>query len=119
MSDAVGANRRVFEQFDTPRKALLKLFEFGGRPMFYYTDYRRDLASVAEVYRLWKPLRHLQRVFIHDHETLAPGVTVTRYENGEELVCNASPAPFAYRGRTVPSLAFELLDGVRACGVRP
>ena len=107
-SDAVGKNRDVFEFLGSPEATLLKLFEFGGRPMFYYTDYRRDVAAIARVYRAWQPLRHLQLEFIHDHETLAPGVTVTRYENGEEILCNASDAPYAYRGKTVAPFDFAL-----------
>jgi len=109
-SDAVRANRRVFELFETPRQAELALFEFGGRPMFYYTDYRRDIAAIAQVYRDWQPLKHLQLEFIREHETLAPGVTVTRYENGEEVVCNASKAPYAYRGRTVAPSNYALVE---------
>ena len=101
-SDAVGANRDVFEFLATPESTLLKLFEFGGRPMFYYTDYNKDIASVAKVWRAWQPLRHLQLEFIHDHAELAPGVYATRYENGEELVVNYSDSAFAHRGRAVP-----------------
>ena len=106
-SDAVGQNRKVFEFLDTPQKTLMKLFEFGGRPMFYYTDYRKDVPAVAQVYRAWQPLKHLQKEFIHAHVELAPEVFATRYENGEELVTNYSEQAFAYRGRTVKPQSYE------------
>ena len=107
-SDAVGASRDVFEFLGTPEATLLKLFEFGGRPMFYYTDYNRDVDAVAKVYRAWQPLRHLQLEFIHDHAELAPGVFATRYENGEELVVNYGDRPYAHRGRAVPPYGHAL-----------
>ena len=109
-SDAVGASRKVFEFLETPEKSLLTLFEFGGRPMFYYTDYRRQIADVARVYRAWKPLRHLQLEFIREHAELAPQVYATRYENGEELVVNYSEKPFAYRGRIIKEVSHELFE---------
>ena len=106
-SDAVGQNRKVFEFLDTPQKTLMKLFEFGGRPMFYYTDYRKGVPSIAQVYRAWQPLKHLQKEFIHAHVELAPEVFATRYENGDELVTNYSEQAFAYRGRTVKPQSYE------------
>ncbi len=39
---------------------------------------------------------------------LAPSVTATRYENGEEVVCNASDAPFSYRSVTLPPRTHRL-----------
>ena len=44
-----------------------------------------------------------------DHRELAPGVFLTRYSNGEELITNYSPEPFAYRGRSVKPMGNELL----------
>ena len=71
-----------------------------------YTD--RDLADIKRMYDQWQPLKHLQLEFIHEHMELAPGVTVTRYENGEEVVCNAFSSPFSYRGETTPPKAHRL-----------
>lgn len=73
-----------------------------GRPMFYYTMYTdADLAAIKGMYDQWQPLKHLQLEFIHEHVELAPGATATRYENGEEVVCNASASPYAYRGTEI------------------
>lgn len=56
------------------------------------------------MYGQWQTLKHLQLAFILEHAMLAPGVSVTRYENGEEVLCNASGAE--YEG--VPSMGFAL-----------
>jgi hypothetical protein len=77
--------------------------------MFYYSMYTdRDLADIKRMYDQWQPLKHLQLEFIHEHVELAPHVTVTRYENGEEVVCNASNAPFTYRGVNLPPRTHRL-----------
>ena len=111
-SDAVGKNAEVYEFLGSPERTLLKLFEYGGRPMFYYTDYRRDVAAIKRVYDAWRPLRHLQLEFMDEHAELAPEVFVTRYANGEELVTNYSEKPYAYRGHAVRPLGYELFaDG--------
>ena len=105
MSEAFGA----FLWIPTPEERVLKVFEWGGRPMFYYTMYTdRDIADIKRMYDQWQPLSHLQLEFIREHVELAPGVTATRYENGEEVLCNASKEPYAYRGETVPALDFRL-----------
>ena len=99
-TDAVGKNTLVTMYLDTPENRVLKVFELGGRPMFYYADYA-DLEPMKRMYDAWQPLRHLQLEFIREHAELAPQVFVTRYENGDELVTNYSDSPFAYRGRIV------------------
>ncbi len=93
----------------TPAERVLKVFEWGGRPMFYYTMYTEtDLAAIKGMYDQWKSLRHLQLEFMREHVELAPGVTATRYENGEEVVCNASRASYRYKGVTVESFSHRL-----------
>lgn len=101
---------RSFLWIPTPEERVLKVFEWGGRPMFYYTMYTdADISAIKGMYDQWKPLRHLQLEFMHEHVELAPGVTVTRYENGEEVVCNASREQFPYRGETLAPFAHRLL----------
>ncbi|MBQ3343410.1 MAG: hypothetical protein IJG84_16035 [Kiritimatiellae bacterium] len=99
-TDAVGKNTVVTMYLDTPENRMLKVFELGGRPMFYYADYA-DLEPMRRMYDAWQSLRHLQFEFIREHAELAPQVFVTRYENGEELVTNYSDRPLVYRGKTV------------------
>ena len=101
---------KSFLWIPTPEERMLKVFEWGGRPAFYYALYTDDdLAAIKRMYDLWLPLRHLQLEFIREHAELAPGVTVTRYENGEEVVCNATKEAFAYRGNSIPPLQSRLL----------
>jgi len=106
----------------------LALFEFGGRPMFYLhsafvTGFqwmgRQDLtldtpadfaAAVAAVKRGaddYARLSDLQFVFMADHRELAPGVTLTGYANGAEVVVNHTDAAYGYRGRTVAPKSWE------------
>lgn len=97
-----------FTYLDNAATRILKLHEFGGRPIFYYTRYE-DIAPVKQAYEDYKKLSHLQYFYMDDHRELAPGVFLTRYSNGEELVTNYSPEPFAYRGRSVKPMSNELL----------
>ena len=97
-----------FAYFDNAQTRVLKLHEFGGRPIFYYTRYE-DITPVKQAYEDYKKLAHLQYFYMDDHRELAPGVFLTRYSNGEELVTNYSPKPFAYRSRSVKPMSNELL----------
>lgn len=98
----------AFHWIPTPEERMLKVFEWGGRPAFYYNTYA-DLKPMKRMYDLWQPLKHLQLVFIREHAELSPGVTVTRYENGEEVVCNASRKPFVYRGVSIEPMSYRLI----------
>ena len=107
-SEALGRSASVYGFLETAERTFLTLVEYGGRPMYYYCDYRQHIPAIARVYRAWRSLRHLQLEFIREHVRLAPQVFATRYENGEEVVVNYSDTPFAWRGRDVPSLGFEV-----------
>lgn len=107
-TDAVRANIAVTSYLDTPARRTLKVFELNGRPMFYYADYK-DLKPMKAMYDRWQALKHLQFEMIHENMEISPDIFATRYENGEEVVCNYTDKPFTYRGQTVPSLDFLLL----------
>ena len=109
-TDAVGMNVAVTQYLDNPARRTLKVFELNGRPMFYYTDYA-DLRSIKAMYDRWQPLKHLQFAFLDDHAEIAPEVFRSRYSNGEEVVCNYTEKPFAYRGETVAPLDYRLYAG--------
>ena len=101
---------KSFLWIPTPEERMLKVFEWGGRPAFYYALYTDDdLAAIKRMYDLWLPLRHLQLEFIREHAELAPGVTVTRYENGEEVVCNATKEAFAYENESIAPMTYRLM----------
>ena len=85
----------------------LKVWEYGGRPMFYFQDYE-TLEPMKAMYDAWQPMKHLIYEFIDRHERLGEDVCRTRWENGEEIVVNYSDdKPYEYRGRTVKPLGYE------------
>jgi len=86
---------------------ILKIHEFGGRPVFYYTLYK-DVTPLKRASDDYAKFSHLQYQFMEDHRELAPEVFLTRYGDGEETVVNYSSRPFAWKGRTVGPRAIEL-----------
>ena len=90
-----------------PAHRVLKVWEYGGRPTFYFNDYE-TLAPMKEMYDAWQPMKHLVYEFIDRHDKLAESVYRTRWANGEEVVVNYSDdKPYDYRGRTVAPLGYE------------
>jgi hypothetical protein len=88
-------------------KRRLKLVEYGGRPTFYFADYR-DLTPIKAAYDEYQKLKHLQYEFMESHEEIAPDVFRVRYSNGEELVCNYTDKDFSYKGAAVKPLDYVL-----------
>ncbi len=97
----------TYNTFGDAETRILKLQEFGGRPVFYYTKYE-DVAPLKRAYDDYKKRSHLQYCFMDDHRALAKDVFLTRYSNGEETVTNYDDKPFAYRGEAVPPHQFRL-----------
>lgn len=91
-------------------KMRLKFIECGGRPTFYWTDYKKqsDIDAIAESYRDYVKMRHLQYEFIDRHGEIAKDVFLTGYSDGSEVVVNYSKEPFKYRGATVAARDFLL-----------
>ena len=54
-------------------------------------------------------LSDLQLVFMTEHRLLAPGVTLTGYANGAEVVVNHTDKPFGRRGVSVPPFDWRRL----------
>jgi len=92
---------------DQPTRRL-KLYEFGGRPTFYFHPYT-DLQPIKEAYDEYRPMKRLQYEFMEAHDEIAPDVFRTTYSDGSEVVCNYSRQPFAYRGEAVPALDYKLV----------
>ena len=88
----------------------LNFIEAGGRPTFYWTQYKTqaDIDAVAESYREYVPMRYLQYEFIDRHEKLADNVVLVGYSDGSEVVVNYSDKPFEYSGKTVPARDYLL-----------
>ena len=86
----------------------LKVYEFGGRPTYYYNPYR-DLMPIKEAYDEYQPVKYLQYEFMESHDEIAKDVFVTKYSDGSEIVSNYSDKDFAYRGKTVQLRDFRLI----------
>lgn len=88
--------------------ATLKLYEFGGRPIFYSSNFN-DIPRIKKAYDEFLPFRHLQLEFIEDHKYLTNDVTLTVFGNGEAIVCNYGKEPFKFKGKTIKPMGFELV----------
>ncbi len=107
------SNPDKFTQQYLPRNstARLRLIEFGGRPMFYSTNYSPQMiAKYREMYDMFQPLKHLQIEFMEENRELATDVYLTRYGNREETVVNYSKEPFLYKGITVAPRDYKLFN---------
>lgn len=89
-------------------RTVLKMAEFGGRPIFY-TYKPKDIPAIRRAYDDFQPLRHLQAELMEDHRELPSGLTVTVFANGEEVVCNYSDGVREYRGRSIQPLTYAIL----------
>lgn len=88
-------------------ESRLWLYEAGGRPTFYWDDYK-DLNRIKQAYDEYQPLKYLQYEFIQKHETVAENITRTTYSDGSEVVTNFSDKPFEYKGEIVAAKDFKL-----------
>ena len=43
------------------------------------------MISLADLYREFEPMAHLQTLFIENHEEIAPDVVCTTYEDGTKV----------------------------------
>jgi hypothetical protein len=88
--------------------ATLKLYEFGGRPIFYSSNFK-DVPRIKKAYDEFLPFRHLQLEFIEDHRNLTNDVTLTLFGNGEAIICNYGKEPFEFQDKIIKPMGFELV----------
>ena len=88
-------------------KNSLRLVEFGGRPIFYGAS-PRTIPDLKAAYDAFKPVRHLQKAFMQSHATIGEDVKLVKYSDGSEIVCNYADKAFAYQGRSVKPMSYEL-----------
>ena len=72
----------------------------------YHTLYGSDAEAWAEDIReadarLGALREAVGESFIYSHDTIAPGITLTRYENGKRVVVNGSGETYAFEGVSV------------------
>ena len=102
-------SNKTFSYLGSIANRRLKLIEYGGRPSFYYIDYKsKDYTPMKSLYDDYMKLRHLQYEFMESHEEIAKDVFLVKYSDGSELVCNYRDLPFEYRGRMVNPKQYEL-----------
>lgn len=88
--------------------ATLKLYEFGGRPIFYSSNFK-DVPRIKKAYDEFLPFRHLQLEFMEDHRNLTDDVTLTLFSNGEAIICNYGKEPFEFQDKIIKPMGFELV----------
>lgn len=98
--------RKAYDYLENPENRWLKLIEYNGRPIFYYSDYT-DLKPMKRAYDEWQQLKHLQLELMEYHGEISPKVSLIRYENGDEIVVNYSDEAFQYKGIDVPSKSYK------------
>ena len=94
---------------DDSRTRILKVHEFGGRPVFYYTEYR-DVMPLKRAADDYAKYSHLQYAFMDDHRELAQGVFLTRYSTGAETVTNYALQPYHWKGQVVEPRSIRLFE---------
>ena len=92
-----------------PVQRRLKLYEYGGRPTFYFIGYSDDqIIKIREAYEEYQPMKYLQYMFMDYHGEIAPDVFLTRYSDGSEVVTNYTGENFLYKGQNVSALDYKL-----------
>ncbi|MDR3020213.1 MAG: DUF5696 domain-containing protein, partial [Treponema sp.] len=77
---------------------------------FYANEYHKWIGDADALYRRFaSDFAGLYNQAINDHIILAPGVTVTVYENGTRVVVNASDNPWDYSGRILETDSYIVL----------
>ncbi len=109
--DASSPHKRdkPFVLFENNEDRILKVIEFGGRPCFYWSNYKKyGVGPVVEMYKLYQSLKYLQYEFMEDHRTLADGVYLTTYSDGSQTVVNYSKSDFKFKGEVVSARGYKL-----------
>ncbi len=97
-----------FDFMMNPKERRLKLYEFGGRPTYYFTSYK-NLKPIKEAYDEYQNAKYLQYEFMDDHREIAPKVFLTTYSDGSRVVTNYNNADFNYQGRKVGAMDYIII----------
>ncbi len=103
-------NKRTWEPTTsfTPVTRRLKLYEFGGRPTFYWGFNGENIQPLKRAFDEYQKYKYLQYEFMQEHKKIAPDVFLTRYADGSEIVTNYAKTPFKYKGKAVAGEDFAL-----------
>lgn len=93
----------------TPETRRLKLYEFGGRPTYYWhLDNEKNFPDVKTGYDEYQKSKYLQLEFMDFHDEIAPDVFLTRYSDGSEIVTNYTKKDFKYKKGVVRPMDYAL-----------
>lgn len=110
------------------RDQLLRDLEYGALPSFIFTyepthrlndsyglrlyssQYKEWVDRAVQQYQIYsEALQEVQDRFIVDHRSLAPGVFLTSYENGVQIVVNYNDSSYDAGGRLVEGKGYAVL----------
>ncbi len=79
-------------------RGRLQLAEYGGRPVIYTSTkaVMRNIDRIANAYKEFQSIAHLQLEFIENHRQLADGVFETTYSDGTKVIVNYNKTPFKH-----------------------
>lgn len=103
--DKLSDVKESYAYLGTPANRMLKVVEFGGRPSFYYVDYK-DLKPLANMYDEYEKIKWLQFEFMQDHKQLEKDVFLTAYSDNTRIVCNYNTSPVKFDGFSVPAKGY-------------
>ncbi len=108
----VGDPHRSWEPYNAimdKNTRRLKMAEFNGRPIFYFTNYKKfGLNPIKEAYDEYKPMRYLQYEFIDFHDEIKQDIFITKFSNGEFIVTNYSNSDFTFKNKIIKAKDYKL-----------
>ncbi len=88
----------------------LKLYEFGGRPTFYFAGYNAtNRALIKEAYDEYQNAKYLQYEYMDEHKEIAPNVFLTLYSDGSKVITNYTDTEYTYEGNTIGALDYKII----------
>ena len=102
-------NIQPYQALNDAKTRRLKVAEFGGRPTFYFIDYK-NLKPIKQAYDEYQPMKYLQYEFMDYHGSIGDNVFLTRYSDGSEVVTNYSDKDFSCKGRIIKPMDYQLFQ---------
>ena len=105
----VTQNHPMFGSYENTPQDMVKLAEFGARPIVYCVN-KRNIKVLKKMYDFYQPLKHLQLETMEDHRKLADGVFLTLFSNGERIISNYTNHEYQFEGKKVKPLDYLLVE---------
>jgi hypothetical protein len=105
--ETVAGGAGLYFSFMAEESAVLQETKFR---QFYANEYGKWADDAAALYRRFAAgFDGLFSQYIENHEILAPGVTVTEYEDGTKVVVNSGSVPWEYNGVRVAAEDYAVI----------